>query len=79
MAASKKKLTFEQQLSEVEALIDQMEGGGLSLDESIRRYEEGVALLAAMEKELAEASQRLTVIRRQDGGEETEEPLEVDG
>lgn len=78
MAAAKKKLTFEQQLSEVESLIDLMEGGGLSLDESIKRYEEGVAMLSAMEKELAGASQRLTVIRRQADGQETEEPLEVD-
>ena len=76
--AAKKKLTFEEQLAAVEELIGRMEEGGLSLEESMKRYEEGVAMLASMEKELASASQRLTVIRRSSAGEESEEALEVD-
>ena len=76
--AAKKKLTFEEQLAAVEELIGRMEEGGLSLEESMKRYEEGVAMLAAMEKELASVNQRLTVIRQGSTGEETEEPLEVD-
>ena len=75
--AVKKKLTFEEQLASVESLIERMEDGGLTLEESIRRYEEGVAMLAAMEKELSAATQRLTVIRKNAEGEESEEPLEV--
>lgn len=78
MATTKKKLTFEQQLAQVETLIEQMENGGLTLDDSLKSYEEGAKLLASMEKELANATQRLTVIRKQSSGEEVEEPLEVD-
>lgn len=73
--AAKKKLTFEEQLAAVETLIDQMESGGMSLEESMKRYEEGVALITAMEKELTQATQRLTVIRQTAAGEE-EVPLE---
>lgn len=75
--AAKKKQSFEEQLVAVESLIDQMESGGLSLEDAMKRYEEGVALLAAMEKELTGATQRLTVIRQNTAGEDVEEPLEV--
>lgn len=73
--AAKKKLTFEEQLSAVETLIDQMESGGMSLEDSMKRYEEGITLISAMEKELTQATQRLTVIRQTAAGEE-EVPLE---
>lgn len=76
MMAAKKKLTFEQQLEAVETLIAQMESGGMPLEESMKRYEEGMAMLAAMEKELQSAAQRLTVIRQNAAGEDEEVPLE---
>ena len=76
--ATKKKQTFEEQLAGVEALISQMESGALPLEESIRRYEEGMKALAALEKELAEATQRVTVLRQSMDGEEEEIPLEED-
>lgn len=68
----KKKQGFEAQLAALEQLIDGMESGGLSLEESLSRYEEGVKLLASLEKELAQAKQRLTVLRQGD----EEEPME---
>ena len=76
--ATKKKLTFEQQLEAVEALISGMESGSMPLEESMRRYEEGMAMIASMEKELQSAQQRLTVIRRNAEGGNEEVPLEVD-
>ena len=76
--ATKKKLTFEQQLAAVEALISGMESGSMPLEESMRRYEEGMAMIASMEKELLSAQQRLTVIRRGAEGENEEAPMEVD-
>lgn len=76
--ASRKKLTFEQQLEAVETLISGMESGALPLEESMQRYEEGMAMLARMEKELQAVTQRLTVIRRGADGETVEVPLEED-
>ena len=75
--AAKKKLTLEEQLAAVEALIGQLEQGGMSIETSLKRYEEGMQMIAAMEKELAEATQRLTVLRQGAEGEE-EIPLEED-
>lgn len=75
--ATKKKLTFEQQLAQVESLITQMEAGGMGLEESVKRYEEGLQLLSELEKELDNAVQRLTVLRKAVDGTETETPMEV--
>ncbi|MDY4139597.1 MAG: exodeoxyribonuclease VII small subunit [Eubacteriales bacterium] len=76
--AAKKKLTLEEQLAAVEGLISQLEQGGMSIETSLKRYEEGMQMIAAMEKELAEATQRLTVLRRGAEGGEEEIPLEED-
>lgn len=75
--AVKKKLTFEQQLNALEALIAQMEAGGMSLEESVKQYESGVKMLDELEKTLGEVSQRLTVIRKGENGQDEEHPLEV--
>ena len=76
--AAKKKQTFEERLSQVEALIAGMESGALPLEEALKQYEEGTAALSALEKELAAAQQKLTVLRRAADGTEEELPLEVD-
>ena len=76
--AAKRKLTLEEQLAAVEGLIGQLEQGGMSIETSLKRYEEGMQMIAAMEKELAEATQRLTVLRKGAEGGEEEIPLEED-
>ncbi len=75
--AAKKKQTFEERLAQAEALIAEMESGALPLEEALKRYEEGVQALIALEKELQSAQQRLTVLRRAADGTEEEVPLEV--
>ena len=60
--AGKKKATFEEQLTQVEALLERMEEGGQSIEEALKDYETGLKLLTGMEKELAEMKQRLTVL-----------------
>lgn len=76
--AAKKKLTFEERLAHTEALISEMENGALPLEEALRRYEEGMAALTELEKELQSAHQRLTVLRSAADGTDEEVPLEVE-
>ena len=75
---AKKKTGFEERLGQVEAMIDRMEDGGLTLEETLGRYEEGMKTLLELEKELAEASQRLTVLRKQTDGQDAEEEMEAE-
>lgn len=73
--AAKKKLTFEERLQQVEALIAKMESGEMPLEEAMQQYEAGLNALNALEKELTAAQQRLTVLRQQ-SGEDIEVPME---
>ena len=73
--ATKKKLTFEERLQQVEALIAKMESGEMPLEEAMQQYEAGLNALNALEKELTAAQQRLTVLRQQ-SGEDIEVPME---
>ena len=73
--AAKKKLTFEETLQQVEALIAKMESGEMPLEEAMQQYEAGLNALNALEKELTAAQQRLTVLRQQNG-EDIEVPME---
>lgn len=73
--AAKKKLTFEERLQQVEALIAKMESGEMPLEEAMQQYEAGLNALNALEKELTAAQQRLTVLRQQNG-EDIEVPME---
>lgn len=73
--AAKKKLTFEERLQQVEALIAKMESGEMPLEEAMQQYEAGLNALNALEKELTAAQQRLAVLRQQ-SGEDIEVPME---
>lgn len=73
--AAKKKLTFEERLQQVEALIAKMESGEMPLEEAMQQYEAGLNALNALEKELTAAQQRLMVLRQQNG-EDVELPME---
>ncbi len=76
--ATKKKLTFEERLAQVETLIGRMESGALPLEDALRQYEEGMKALRTLETELNAAQQKLTLLRRAADGTEEEVPLEVE-
>lgn len=73
--AVKRSVAFEERLSQLETLISRMERGEMPLEETMQQYEASLKLLKTMEKELATAQQRLTVLRQKDG-EDVEVPME---
>ena len=52
-------LAFEEGLGRLEALVDELEGGELSLEEGVEHYREGVELLVELQKQLAGAESRV--------------------
>jgi exodeoxyribonuclease VII small subunit len=54
--------TFEEQLTALESVVEKLERGELTLDESVRLFEEGVRLSEACKKELGEAEGRIQVL-----------------
>ncbi len=65
-------LSFEQALAELEALVDAMEKAELSLEESLKAFERGVALTHICRKALADAEQKVEVLTRKSADAELE-------
>lgn len=61
---SKKEVVidFEAALSELETLVQQMEAGDLSLEQSLQHFEKGVALTHQCQSALSQAEQRVRVL-----------------
>lgn len=55
-------LTFREALGELEGIVAQLESNTLELEESLARYERGVALLASLQKRLGNAEQQVEVL-----------------
>ncbi|MDZ7809677.1 MAG: exodeoxyribonuclease VII small subunit [Arhodomonas sp.] len=53
---------FETALAELEQLVARMEGGELSLEESLRAFERGVYLTRICQKALDEAEQKVEIL-----------------
>ena len=65
------KLSFEETIQKIEAAAAALEGGKLSLDESLKVYEESVGLIRSAEKYLENARQRVRILEKDQDGEET--------
>ncbi len=56
------ELTFGSALTELDQIVAALEGGQLELEDSLERYERGVALLRALQAKLADAQQKVTML-----------------
>ena len=56
------KFDFEKALGELEGLVEKMEGGELSLEDSLQHFERGIALTRACQKALVEAEQKVQIL-----------------
>jgi exodeoxyribonuclease VII small subunit len=75
LSQAKKPETFEQSIERLEALVKEMEAGGLPLEDMLRRYEEGMALSQALKGQLEKIQGRLSEVRLA-GDAPVEEPAE---
>ncbi len=72
-------LSFEQALSELEAIVDQLEGGAVSLDKAIDAYARGMSLKQHCRARLEEARLKVEQIKLpENGGAATADPLQTD-
>lgn len=67
-------MRFSDSLAELESIVGALESGQLDLEDSLERYERGVALLRACQARLAEAEQRVTMLMGE--LEQVDEPAE---
>lgn len=70
--------TFEASLNDLEKIVGQLEDGDLSLEESLKLFEEGVKLSRECQQRLAQAERRIEVLLRDADGNPAAEDLEPD-
>ena len=64
---------FEQSLDELEQLVERMEHGELSLDDSLKTYERGIALYRNCQAALEQAELRVKLLYDPESPEEAED------
>ena len=66
---SQKSPDFETALAELETLVEKMEQGDLSLDESLQQFERGVQLTRSCQQALKDAEQKVQMLLTKNGTE----------
>jgi exodeoxyribonuclease VII small subunit len=66
---------FEESLKQLETIVAQMERGEVSLEESLKLFEEGTKLAEQCKQQLAEAEGKVEVLITQRNGAMKREPL----
>ena len=72
-----KNISFEEQIKKKKKIVNELEKGELSLDESVAKFEEGIKLSKECNKVLEEAEKKITILVNQNG-EVEEENFDVD-
>ncbi len=65
------KMSFEEAMAALEAVVGQLERGDVPLEESITLYERGAQLKKRCEAKLKEAEEKVAAITLGEGGEPT--------
>ena len=62
MPPKKKAVDFEQSLKSLEELVNRMEQGDMSLEESLNAFQKGIAITRECQTRLAEAEQQVNLL-----------------
>ena len=62
MPKKSNKIDFEKTFTELENLVNQMEKGDLSLEESLQCFEKGMSLTKDCQQALSEAEQKVKIL-----------------
>ena len=72
-------MDFEQSLARLEEVVRKLESPQLSLDESMKLFEEGVALSQECQKQLEEAEGKVEILLKKADGKLVAEPFVPEG
>ena len=62
------EMKFEDGLKRLEKIVEELENGSLSLDESLEKYEEGIKLSKACSKKLEVARKKVEILLKSEDG-----------
>lgn len=61
------KRSFEESLERLEQITEELEGGNLSLEESLKKFDEGVKLADYCNQKLQEAQEKVNLLLKKNG------------
>ncbi len=67
MAKAKKAIDFEESLDQLEELVEDMENGDLTLEESLKAFEQGIKLTRECQGALSQAEQKVQMLIEENG------------
>ncbi len=65
---AEKQKTFEASLQELERIVRNLESGDLSLEESLKLFEDGVKISRQCQERLNQAERRIEILMKDTGG-----------
>lgn len=73
-----KDLTFEEAIQNLENIVNELETGKLTLDESVKKFEQGIKLSKHCNEILENAEKQITVLIENSNGEMEEEKFDTE-
>lgn len=70
-------MKFEEAMASLEKIVESMQDGKMPLDESIKKFEEGVGLIHICQKRLEDAESRINMLIKDNNGNIKETPFEA--
>ena len=67
---------FEDAMQQLEETVQGLEGGNLSLEDSLKAFEKGMKLIKFCSNKLEEAEKKVTLLVKQSGGKQIQVPFE---
>ena len=75
--SAKKGFNLEKSLADLEALVEELESGDLPLDKAMKKFEEGIKLTRGCQAALKEAEQKVEILLKSTGGEDSLEDFDA--
>ena len=72
------EMKFEEALNRLEQIVQQLEGGTLDLDNSLKIFEEGIKLTHLCTKKLAKSEKKIQILMKNEQGEKTLHPFDAE-
>ena len=70
---NKKSFPFEATLEKLETIVEKMEQGDMSLEDSLKAFEQGIQLTRSCQKALVKAEQQVQLLLQENGQLQTTE------
>jgi exodeoxyribonuclease VII small subunit len=72
------KQTFENAIKRLESIVHDLEGGDLTLDEALKKFQEGVKLSKFCSNKLDETEKRVSILLEDEKGNVRAEPFSLE-